>query len=116
LTWPSFARSTTEWSSSWFSRRSTAHTCHPGASEATKRARGRKYAALADVPGLSTSTFSAFFGPTLSTPTRSSSDGVWGASNPAIRAKRVPAVALDAPIANTRAIAVATSPRRSFPC
>ena len=32
---PSFARSSIEWSSRRFSRRSTAHTCQPGASEAT---------------------------------------------------------------------------------
>jgi len=63
------ARFRTEWSSSRFSRRSTAQTCQPRARRTTSLASGAKYAALADVPGFSTRMFGALVGPILRTPT-----------------------------------------------
>src|SRR5438094_327382 len=79
---PALARSSIEWSSSWFSLRSTAQTCQPFAFETTVFASGAKYAALADVPGLRTRTLFALPGPISSTPTLSSLAGVPGASKP----------------------------------
>ena len=65
----------TEWSSSRFSRRSTDHTFQPGRRPTIARATGRKYAAPPDVPGTSTSTFSALRGPCSITCTRSKRAG-----------------------------------------
>ena len=83
---PRFARSSTDWSSSRFSRRSTAHTCQPFAFRATSCASGTKYAALADVPGFSTG--SAPLRPDLQDAHPVVLARVPGASNPAIRSKR----------------------------
>ena len=44
-------RSSTDWSSSRFSRRSTDHTCHPLVCSTTHLANGTKYPAPAEVPG-----------------------------------------------------------------
>ena len=76
VAWPRLARSKTDWSSSRFSRRSTAQTCQSGARSTTDRASGAKYAALAEVPGLRTRTFLAVARPNMRTPTRSRRDGV----------------------------------------
>ena len=52
------------------------------------RANGAKYAALAEVPGLRTSTFRALAGPILRMPTLSYSAGVPGTFTPSIHATR----------------------------
>jgi hypothetical protein len=57
------ARSATDWSSSRFSRRSTDHTCQPPTLRTNVLANGAMYAEPAEVPGLKTRTFGAFFGP-----------------------------------------------------
>ena len=85
--WPVFARFRREWSSSRFSRRSTAQTCQPFALRTMSSASGAKYAALAEVPGFSTRMFFALFGPTLRTPTLLYFAGVPGARKPGSRSK-----------------------------
>src|SRR4051812_47832268 len=78
----------TDWSSSRFSRRSTAHTCQPGALATKLLASGAKYAAPADVPGLSTRTLRALEDPILRMPTLSYFAGVPATFSPSILVKR----------------------------
>ena len=85
--WPRLRAVEAEWSSSRFSLRSTAQTCQPFALRAMSSASGAKYAALADVPGFSTRTFFALFGPTFRTPTLLYFAGVPGARKPASHSK-----------------------------
>src|SRR4051794_25721862 len=93
-----------DWSSSRFSRRSTAHTCHLGAFATMLLASGAKYAALADVPGLSTSTWRAVGDPILRIPTLSYLAGVSGDLKPSMRWKLTLAEA-GAATASTSALA-----------
>src|SRR4051794_29607189 len=97
------------WSSSRFSRHSTDQTCQPFARATTLFASGRKYAALAEVPGLRTSTFLARRGPTSSTPTRLYLAGVPGDAWPWMRVKRTEGLAA-AGAAEARTARSATSP------
>src|SRR4051812_1758547 len=90
---PALTRFRTVWSSSRFSRRSTAHTCQPGARATIARASGAKYAALAEVPGLRTRTLRAEARPTFRMPTLSYLTGPAGARTPAMRSNRAGLVA-----------------------
>src|SRR3954469_1778552 len=104
----------TDWSSSRFSRRSTAQTCHAGARATTARASGAKYAALADVPGLRTSTLRALADPIFRMPTRSYLTGVPAALTPAMRTKRSAGAAWATAAAdNAPAVARTTAWRRT---
>src|SRR6185312_12820934 len=60
------------------------HTCQPGSLDSSHCASGTKKALPADVPGANTSTFLAFAGPTLMTPTLLYFAGVPGALAPFI--------------------------------
>src|SRR4051794_14166107 len=77
------------------------------------RASGAKYAALADVPGFSTSTFFALRGPISRMPTLLYFAGVPGAAKPSIRSKRADAGAAVKPIAITATAAPIRPSRES---
>src|SRR4051812_22001380 len=102
----------TDWSSSRFSRRSTAQTCQPGARATTARASGAKYAALADVPGLRTSTLRALADPIFRMPTRSYLTGVPATLTPATRTKRSAGAAWTTAAADNAPAVARTAARR----